>query len=96
MQRTLRMLRDCTWDFSGGPVVKTPCFQCRGMGSILGWGTKIPHVTCPEKKKKKIEACTWSYKLWWKQHGREEHFTGKKTQDLTLHRERPWLSHIVP
>ena len=96
MQRTLRMLRDCTWDFSGGPVVKTPCFQCRGMGSILGWGTKIPHVTCPEKKEKKIEACTWSYKLWWKQHGREEHFTGKKTQDLTLHRERPWLSHIVP
>ena len=29
-----------------GPVVKTPCFQCRVMGSILGWGGK-------KKKKKK-------------------------------------------
>ena len=23
------------------PVVKTPCFHCRGTGSIPGWGTKI-------------------------------------------------------
>ena len=25
----------------------------RGMGSILGWGTKIPHIVWPQKKKKK-------------------------------------------
>ena len=30
-------------DFPGGPVVKTPCFHCRGCGFIL-WGTKIPYV----------------------------------------------------
>ena len=30
--------------FPGGPVVKTPHFQCKGMGSISGQGTKIPHA----------------------------------------------------
>ena len=33
------------WDFPGGPVAKTPCSQCRGLGSIPGQGTKIPHAT---------------------------------------------------
>ena len=28
-------------DFPGGPVVRTLCFHCRGMGSIPGWGIKI-------------------------------------------------------
>ena len=88
------MLRDCTWAFSGGPAVKTPCFQCRDMGSILGWGTKIPHVTCPGKKK--IEACTWSYKLWWKQHGREEHFTGKKNSGSDSSQRDPGLVTLSP
>ena len=32
-------------DFPGGSVVKTPSFQCKGMGSTLGQGTKIPHAT---------------------------------------------------
>ena len=34
------------WDFSGGPVVKTPSFHCRtagGTGSIFDGGIKIPH-----------------------------------------------------
>ena len=31
-------------DFSGGPVVQTPCFHRRGAGSIPGQGTKIPHA----------------------------------------------------
>ena len=32
-------------------MVKTPCFQCKGMGSVPGQGTKILHPTCwqPEK-----------------------------------------------
>ena len=33
------------WDFTGGPAVKTPQFQCRdagGTGSTPAWGTKIP------------------------------------------------------
>ena len=25
-------------------MVRTPHFNCRGEGLILGWGTKIPHV----------------------------------------------------
>ena len=29
------------WDFLGSPVVKTPCFQCRGSGSIPSQGPKI-------------------------------------------------------
>ena len=31
-------------EFPGSPVVRTPCFHCRGHGLIPGWGTKIPHV----------------------------------------------------
>ena len=31
-------------DFSGGPVVRTPRFHCRGTGSIPGPGTKIPYA----------------------------------------------------
>ena len=27
-------------DFPGGPVAKTPCSQCRGLGSIPGQGTR--------------------------------------------------------
>ena len=39
------------WDFPGGPLVKTPCSQCRGMGSIPGWRTKIPHALwCGQNK----------------------------------------------
>ena len=32
-------------DFSGSPVVKTPHSQCSGIGSIPGWGSKMPHIT---------------------------------------------------
>ena len=39
------------WDFPGGPVVKTPRFQYRGMGSTPGQETKIPHATyCNQTK----------------------------------------------
>ena len=31
-------------EFPGGPVVRTPRFHCRGHGSILGLGTKIPQT----------------------------------------------------
>ena len=42
-----------SWDLPGSPVVKTPSFQCKGAGSIPGWGTKIPHATQHGQKKKK-------------------------------------------
>jgi len=29
-------------DFSGGPMVKNPPSKVGAMGSIPGWGTKIP------------------------------------------------------
>ena len=46
---------ESTGDFSGGPVVKTPCFHSRGMGLIPGQGTKIPHtVQHGQTLKKKI------------------------------------------
>ena len=35
------------WDLPGGPVVKTPCFHCRGIGSVPGQGTKILHAMWP-------------------------------------------------
>ena len=33
-----------TWDFPGGPVVKTPPSNAGEVGSIPGRGTKIPHA----------------------------------------------------
>ena len=39
-------------DFPGGLVVETSGFQCRNMGSIPDGGTKIPHVTWKNQKKK--------------------------------------------
>ena len=42
-----KLIKKNLGDLLGGPVDKTPCFQCRnagGKGSILGGGTKIPHV----------------------------------------------------
>ena len=32
------------WDFPGGPVVKNPPSNAGDVGSIPGWGTKIPHA----------------------------------------------------
>ena len=44
------------WDFRGGPVVKTPRFQCRGCGFNPWLGNKIPtHHGVRSKKKKKKE-----------------------------------------
>ena len=41
------------WDFSGGPVVKTPPSNAGGAGSIPGEETKIPHATWPKDIKNK-------------------------------------------
>ena len=29
-------------DSPGGLVLRNPCFHCRGLGLVPGWGTKIP------------------------------------------------------
>ena len=41
------------WDFSGGPMVKTLCFQSRGVGLIPGCETKIPQGTRYAQKLKR-------------------------------------------
>ena len=51
------------WDFSDGPVAKTPGFQCRGpRGSILGQGTRshMPQlgVHMPELKSADPACCS--------------------------------------
>ena len=45
--------RMSSWEFPGGPVVRTQCFHCRGLGSASGWGTKIPQASQRGQKKKK-------------------------------------------
>ena len=40
----------------GGPLVKAPCFRCRGAGSVPSWGTKILQAAqCGQKKRKKTK-----------------------------------------
>ena len=36
--------RNGNWDFPGGPAVKNPPFSSGEVGSIPGWGTKVPHT----------------------------------------------------
>ena len=43
-----------SWDFPGGPVVKTPPSNAQDEGSVPGRETKIPHaVQCSQKIKVK-------------------------------------------
>jgi len=42
------------WEVPAGPVVRTQCSDCRGPGSILGWGTKILQAAPHTQKKKKV------------------------------------------
>ena len=39
-------------DFPGGPVVKTSPSNAGGVGSIPGWGARIPHTSWPKEKLK--------------------------------------------
>ena len=51
-------------DFPVGPMVKTLCSWHRGHGLIPSQGTKMPHATgCNQKKKKKIKRLT-NNKCW--------------------------------
>ena len=42
------------WDFPGGPVVKNLPFNAGDVGSIPGWGTKVPHTTGSDMHFRKI------------------------------------------
>ena len=54
MIRTTNSAKLCIRDFPRGPVVKTPGFHCRGLGSIPGQGTEMPHCCVAQPKKKCI------------------------------------------
>ena len=45
-----------SWDFPGGPVVKTSPSNAGSVGLIPGQGAKIPHVSQPKNQKHKTEA----------------------------------------
>ena len=62
-----------SWDFSGGPVVKTPCLQHRGKW-FYPWLGKIPHAARqlhPPKKPKK--------------HTQEQNYSLLITQEQYIH-----------
>ena len=42
---------EATWDFPGGPVVKTSPSNAGGAGLIPGWRAKIPHASQPKAQK---------------------------------------------
>ena len=41
-------------EFPGGPVVRTWCFHCCGLGSMPGQGTEILQATWHGQKKKEV------------------------------------------
>ena len=47
--------------FPGGPVVRTPCFHCRGRGFVPAWETKISHPAAwlGERKNALSPKCRW-------------------------------------
>ena len=55
------MVRNGSKDFTGGPVVQTPRFQCRGHRLIPGLGAKI--LPCGAAKKRKRHGSNPSRKL---------------------------------
>ena len=43
------------WDFPSGPVVDILPPSARGVGSIPGWGAKIPHALWPKNQNIKLK-----------------------------------------
>ena len=39
-----------SWDFLSGPVVNPLPFNAGGVGSIPGWGARIPHASWPKNQ----------------------------------------------
>ena len=50
-------------NFPGGPVVKTLPPNAEGVGSIPGWGAKIPHASLDKKIKHKKKYCFFFFSL---------------------------------
>ena len=48
-----KLKKQQTREFPGGPVVRTPAFTAKSVGSIPGWGTKTPQATRRGQKQNK-------------------------------------------
>ena len=68
-----------SWDFQGGPVVKTPSSQAGGLGSIPSWGAKIPQAA----EQLNLHSNYWACVFW---------SPCDTTKELT--QERPWELQI--
>ena len=56
-------------EFPDSPVVRTPCFRCRYLGSVPGWGPKIPQASqcCQKRREYEVQISCWiKNKLVWK------------------------------
>ena len=54
-----------TRDFPGNPVVRTSPFNAEDVGSIPGWGAKIPHTSQPKTRLKKQYCNKFNKNLKW-------------------------------
>ena len=45
------------WDFPGSPAVKTLPSNAGGVGSVPGWGAKVPHTFQPRNQNIKLKQC---------------------------------------
>ena len=56
-----------TWELFGSAVVKTLCFHCYDLDSLLGQGTKILQATQHnwKKKKKKYSLSSYAFLIKW-------------------------------
>ena len=50
-----------SWEFPGGPGVRTRCFCCQGPGSIPGWGTKSLQALWQTNKQTNICRTFWFF-----------------------------------
>ena len=69
--RVAHQAAQTSWNFPGGPVVKTQSFHCRVTGLVPGWGTRILHATWLGQKiknKKRIDCpnpkCVGDNSVW--------------------------------
>lgn len=44
-------------------MLRTPCFHCRGIGSVSGWELRSPYAVSTAKKKKRINLPTEPFNM---------------------------------
>ena len=59
----MKFKNSSSWDFPGGPVVQTSPSNAEDVGSVPGWGAKIPHFSWPRKQNIKWKQSTKTLKM---------------------------------